>query len=142
MVYRPAAGAEEAERAPPRGRAEPAVPDTMRTVVFDPVMLFRYSALTFNSHRIHYDRPYVQTVEGYPGLLVQGPLTATLLAQLAAEVAPGRKLARFAYRALAPLYDGQPVDLCAQAYGGDLKLWAQDHAGVVAMTADAAFKGT
>lgn len=140
VVYRPGAGTDETERAPRHGRTEPAVPDTMRTIVFDPVMLFRYSALTFNSHRIHYDRPYVRTVEGYPGLLVQGPLTATLLAQLAGEVAPRRKLLRFAYRAMAPLYDGQPVDLCASAADGGLALWAQDHAGVVAMSAEAAFK--
>jgi 3-methylfumaryl-CoA hydratase len=75
-------------------------------------MLFRYSALTFNGHRIHYDSPYVTGTEGYPGLVVHGPLQATLLLDLAREHAPpGRRLAKFEYRALAPTFHGQPLAL-------------------------------
>ena len=117
----------------------PAVPEVMRQVVCDPVLLFRYSALTFNGHRIHYDRTYCQTVEGYSGLVVHGPLTATLLVGLAIETRPHWRMTGFRFRATAPLFDGQPIDLCCVGRGDGLALWAQDHAGVVAMTAEADF---
>src|SRR5438876_323650 len=74
-----------------------------RRITPDPVLLFRYSALTFNAHRIHYDQPYATAVEGYPGLVVHGPLIATLLADLLGSVWPGSALKRFAFKAIRPL---------------------------------------
>ena len=96
----------------------------------DAVMLFRYSALTFNGHRIHYDQPYVTGEEGYPGLVVHGPLQATLLLHLAAGALPGRRLARFEYRALSPAFAGEPLEIHGQPEGdpagavGEARLWA------------------
>ena len=96
----------------------------------DAVMLFRYSALTFNGHRIHYDQPYVTGEEGYPGLVVHGPLQATLLLHLAAGALPGRRLARFEYRALSPAFAGEPLEVHGQPEGdpagavGEARLWA------------------
>ena len=90
-----------------------------RTVVPDPVLLFRYSALTFNSHRIHYDRDYATRVEGYPGLVVHGPLIATLLADLLRSEMPDVRLRRFAFTAMRPLsaaalYIGLLIQLASQ----------------------------
>ncbi|MPY91645.1 MAG: acyl-CoA dehydrogenase [Acidimicrobiia bacterium] len=82
---------------------------SLRRVV-EPPMLFRFSALTFNSHRIHYDAPYATEVEGYPGLVVHGPLTAVLLAE-SARVGTGREVASFDFRATAPLFAGLGFDL-------------------------------
>ncbi len=76
-----------------------------REIEPDPVLLFRYSAVTFNSHRIHYDQPYATGVEGYPGLVVHGPLIATLLVDLLRRNRPRARLERYAFRALRPLYD-------------------------------------
>ncbi len=80
-------------------------PDFCRTITPSPTMLFRYSALTFNGHRIHYDRDYCRDVEGYPGLVFHGPLTATLLAGLAVENNTGQQLKRFEFRATNPVFD-------------------------------------
>lgn len=99
-------------------------------------LLFRYSALTFNGHRIHYDRRYVTEVEGYPGLIVHGPLQATLLLHFAAEIR-GTPPARFAFRSLSPLFDGDPVILHATEDGDGLMLWTARENGPVAMTAEA-----
>jgi len=85
--------------------------------VADAVLLFRYSAVTFNGHRIHYDRAYAQNVEAYPGLVVHGPLLATLLQEFA-ERCLGRKLKRFSFRNAAPVFDGEAFDLCGKP-GGD-----------------------
>lgn len=109
-----------------------------RRIVPDDVLLFRYSALTFNSHRIHYDRRYVTEVEGYPGLVVHGPLLATLLVDLLRRNRPDVALKRFEFRALAPLFDIAPFDVCGRAEdGGTLALWAQGSDGAVAMRAAA-----
>ena len=107
IVYRdaPTPGQQAASQAPVKADARDG--DWRRTVAPDPVMLFRYSALTFNGHRIHYDHPYVTGVEGYPGLVVHGPLIATLLADLARDES-GRQLRRFAFRAKRPLFDTAP----------------------------------
>ena len=110
-----------------------------RTLTPDPVLLFRYSALTANGHRIHYDHPYVTGVEGYRGLIVHGPLTATLLMALA-ETGSGRRLARFAFRARAPLFAGEPLALAGRpdgAAGADV--WAATPAGGLAMRGEAIF---
>ncbi len=107
-----------------------------RNVNADPVILFRYSALTFNGHRIHYDKPYAMGVEGYPGLVVHGPLQATLLINFATGIR-GRPPARFAFRSQSPLFDDRPFTLNAEEVDGKLKLWTAAEAGPAAMTAEA-----
>ncbi|WP_353476060.1 acyl-CoA dehydrogenase (plasmid) [Salipiger sp. H15] len=107
----------------------------------DPVLLFRYSALTSNGHRIHYDRPYAMHEEGYPGLVVHGPLIATLLQNFAATLRPEARLAQFSFRGMAPLFADQPFRLEAKP-GGDaavLDLWARGPEGGLAMSASARF---
>jgi 3-methylfumaryl-CoA hydratase len=112
-----------------------------RTVEPDTTLLFRYSALTFNSHRIHYDRTYARDEEGYPDLVVHGPLTATLLQQFAVERGAGRRLARFDFRGVTPLFVGRAFQLEArQAEDGTLALWARGPDGELAMSATAAFQ--
>ena len=109
-----------------------------REVDVSAVVLFRYSALTFNGHRIHYDRRYVTQVEGYPGLIVHGPLQATLLLSFAAEIR-GAPPARFSFRGLSPLFDDDRVLLHAEEDGNGLKLWTARDGGSVAMSAHAAW---
>ena len=98
--------------------------------------MFRYSALTFNGHRIHYDQPYVTGEEGYPGLVVHGPLQATQLVLFAAELR-GSNPARFDFRSLSPLYDTADYTLNAEADGDGLRLWTARADGPVAMEARA-----
>ncbi len=102
-----------------------------REVAPDDVLLFRYSALTFNGHRIHYDRRYVTEVEGYPGLIVHGPLIATLLLDLLRGQLPDAYVESFNFKLLRPTFDLQPFRLNAQpsADGKSVRLWAQDHEG-------------
>lgn len=134
IVFREPAPASPAPQAPtPVAPAEPA--DVVRSVSPDPVLLFRYSALTFNAHRIHYDRDYARDVEGYAGLVVHGPLIATLLMDQALRSAPDLAPRHFAFRAEAPLIDGAPFDLCIAREGGAAKLWARDAAGRATMRA-------
>ncbi len=110
------------------------------TVTPDAVLLFRYSALTFNGHRIHYDRPYVTQVEGYPGLIVHGPLMATLLAGLGVRHNPGRRVKAFSFRAMKPVFDLHAFDVCGQPSSSDeSQLWIRDHEGHVAMRATISF---
>jgi 3-methylfumaryl-CoA hydratase len=113
-----------------------------REIVPDDVLLFRYSALTFNGHRIHYDRRYVTTVEGYPGLIVHGPLIATLLLDLIRRNAPDTDVASFSFKAVRPTFDLHPLRICGQARddGGSLRLWAQDHEGWLTMDAVATLR--
>ncbi|WP_285669463.1 FAS1-like dehydratase domain-containing protein [Paralimibaculum aggregatum] len=103
-----------------------------------PVMLYRYSALTFNGHRIHYDVDYARTVEGYDGLVFHGPLTATLLVDLAAR-SMGRAPRRFAFRGLAPIAGAAPFRIEGRREGETMALWARRADGATAMTADAVF---
>lgn len=127
-------------RAPPRiGEAAarhdeaPADADWRHTVQPDPVLLFRYSALTFNSHRIHYDHPYVTGVEGYPGLIVHGPLLATLMADLAAGANRGRSLSSFSFRGRSPVFSGEPFEVAGRTEGDSgAGLWISAD-GVLAM---------
>lgn len=107
------------------------------TVPVDATMLFRYSALTFNGHRIHYDRDYATGVEGYPGLVVHGPLVATLLAEMLGRQAMTGPVRRFEFRAMRPLFDFDAVTLCAQARDGQVSLWARNGSGHLAMSATA-----
>lgn len=125
--------------APPPPKAAPAQARWSRTIHPDPVLLFRYSALTFNGHRIHYDRSYVTAVEGYPGLIVHGPLIATLLLDLVRRALPAASIARFSFRALAPLFDTEAFTVCGEpaADGGTIALWAQNSRGELAMQAEA-----
>jgi 3-methylfumaryl-CoA hydratase len=122
---------------PPPPQKAPAGAPWQREIVPDDVLLFRYSALTFNGHRIHYDRRYVTEVEGYPGLVVHGPLIATLLLDLLRRQQPGADVAAFKFRAVRPTFDLHPfrVNGAPQPDGKTVRLWAQDHEGWLTMDA-------
>ncbi len=107
-----------------------------RTIHPDDVLLFRYSALMFNGHRIHYDRRYATEVEGYPGLVVHGPLIATLLMDLLRRNAPGVQAARFSFRAVSPLFDTAPFTVCGKPENDAVRLWAKNAEGGLAMEAE------
>jgi 3-methylfumaryl-CoA hydratase len=125
---------------PPQPQLAPEGETWRRTIDAGPVMLFRYSALTFNSHRIHYDYPYVTEVEGYPGLIVHGPLIATLLVDLVRREQPDATLQSFAFKAVRPTFAGQAFTVCGKpsADGKIIDLWAKDHEGYLTMRATAA----
>lgn len=136
IVYREMSGSTSAPVAPP---ATDRVAQIERTITPGELLLFRYSALTFNAHRIHFDHPYAVGVEGYPGLVVHGPLIATLLVDLVARHWPGRAMKRFEFKALRPSFAGAPIvfSACEGAQRGDIELWAQDVQGHLAMQARA-----
>jgi 3-methylfumaryl-CoA hydratase len=134
IVYREAKQPGAADPPPPPA---PAGAAWQREIVPDDVLLFRYSALTFNGHRIHYDRRYVTEVEGYPGLVVHGPLIATLLLDLLHRHVPGADLATFRFKAARPAFDGQPLRINGTRDGQAVRLWAQDHHGRLTMDAAA-----
>ena len=120
----------------PEPERAPTDESTARRVVPDPVLLFRYSALTFNGHRIHYDRSYVTEIEGYPGLIVHGPLIATLLIGEAERQRPGLRVGRFEFKAVHPLFDVDPFEVCCRfGSGNGIDLWARDKEGRLAMRA-------
>ncbi len=132
LIYREAADASAPQ--PPR----PAAPTDevfSENHSFTTTQLFRYSALTFNGHRIHYDRDYAQRVEGYPGLVVHGPLLAQYL-MLMAERQLG-SLRSFEFRATAPLFDFERADFCAKPSAGGLEMWVRSEDGRLCMTASA-----
>jgi 3-methylfumaryl-CoA hydratase len=118
-------------------RLAPANPGFSKTIQPDDVLLFRYSALTFNGHRIHYDRRYVTEVEHYPGLIVHGPLLATLLLDLLRNSLPTAIVKRFDFRAVSPLYDVAPFTVNGLVEGSTVMLWAADADGGLAMEATA-----
>ena len=132
IVYR--AAAQPGDPVPPPVAAEKGAA-WQREIVPDDVLLFRYSALTFNGHRIHYDRRYVTEVEGYPGLIVHGPLIATLLVDLLRRHASGAFVNGFRFKAVRPTFDLHPFRLNGQpsADGKTIQLWAQDHEGWLTM---------
>ncbi|HTI46648.1 MAG TPA: MaoC family dehydratase N-terminal domain-containing protein [Casimicrobiaceae bacterium] len=134
IVYRGAAGADE--RAAPAAAA-PGNAQWRREIRPDAVLLFRYSALTFNGHRIHYDRSYVTGVEGYPGLVVHGPLMGTLLIDALCREAPGAQVARYAFKALRPVFDTTPFFVCGRRDGASAALWIADAHGGLCMEATA-----
>jgi 3-methylfumaryl-CoA hydratase len=135
IVYREAAQAGQAAAQP---QCAPTNTTFSRDIVPDPVLLFRYSALTFNGHRIHYDRGYATQVEGYPGLVIHGPLIATLLVDLLRREWPEAILKHFSFTAMRPLLDTHRFTLCGHtAAGRTVQLWARDHEGFVAMRAEA-----
>lgn len=114
--------------------------DWSETITPDPVMLFRYSALTFNGHRIHYDRDYVMQEEGYPGLIVHGPLIGTLLMKLAVENMDGKSLKNFEFRNFNPVFDTAPFKICGkQIEEGLCSVWAMGPDGELAVSATAQF---
>ena len=108
-----------------------------RRITPDPVLLFRYSALTFNGHRIHYDRPYAMSEEGYPGLVVQGPLIATLLIDQLRRAHPGLQVKTFEFKAISPLFDNAHFDICGRLDGDLATLWARGPQDQLAMQATA-----
>lgn len=134
IVYRGAASDQA-----PGARIDEAPQDAhfSREVAPDPVLLFRYSALTFNAHRIHYDRDYAVRQEGYPGLVVQAPLTATLLADLLRTHRPDARMKSVQFRALRPIYDTAPFTICGRCTADAGVLWAQARGGGVALRLDA-----
>ena len=145
VVYR-----EEAKPGAPAPNPRPAPAKAVwhRPIHPTPVLLFRFSALTMNSHRIHYDRSYVTETEGYPGLLVHGPLTAVLLMDLFRREMPDAALKTFDVRAVSPLYDIHDfsvegaLDDAPDDEGdgkGAAKLWALNHEGALAMSAEVTF---
>jgi 3-methylfumaryl-CoA hydratase len=135
IVYR---GLEKSERAQAAGKSAPE-PRWRRSVEASPVLLFRYSALTFNGHRIHCDRGYCREQEGYPGLVVHGPLQASLLLQFASEIRLGTSPRKFSFRSVAPIFDGAAFSLNATEAGPSLQLWTADHSGRPAMMAEASW---
>ena len=137
IVYRDAPRPGALAAVPPAAPTDEAF---ARTITPDPVLLFRYSALTFNGHRIHYDLRYVTEVEGYPGLVVHGPLIATLLVDLLRRQRPAAQVKRFAFTAKSPLFDLRRFDVCGRFDGSGERsavLWARNHAGALAMQASA-----
>ena len=137
IVYR--ASPQPGDPVPPPQPAEQGAAWTAE-VVPDDVLLFRYSALTFNGHRIHYDRRYGAEVEGYPGLVVHGPLIATLLLNLLRNKLPGVQLLNFRFRAVRPVFDIAPFKLHGTPApdGKTVSLWTEDHEGCLTMQATAA----
>tara|TARA_R110002072_G_scaffold44344_17_gene124206 strand:- start:984 stop:1844 length:861 start_codon:yes stop_codon:yes gene_type:complete len=116
-------------------RSPQPTPQWSRSLQPDPVLLFRYSALTFNAHRIHYDRDYAVEQEGYAGLVVQGPLAATLLLQQLQSELPLVRVQRFEFRSLRPLLDNAPLTLQGRRENDAVELWVLDHQGDLAMQA-------
>jgi 3-methylfumaryl-CoA hydratase len=137
IVYRAARQPGEAD--PPQ-RTPGRQPQWRREIVPDDVLLFRYSALTFNGHRIHYDRKYVTEVEGYPGLIVHGPLIATLLMDLLRREMPQAVASNFQFKAVRPTFDLHPFHVNGAVEGKTVHLWGSDHEGALTMEATATLK--
>jgi 3-methylfumaryl-CoA hydratase len=135
IVYR-----EAPQSGAPASPPQPAPADAhfARTIVPDDVLLFRYSALTFNGHRIHYDRRWCERAEGYPGLVVHGPLIATLLLDLLRRQQPEARVTHFEFKALKPVFDTAAFQVqgCPQG-DGSARLWAVTPGGELAMQATA-----
>jgi 3-methylfumaryl-CoA hydratase len=140
IVYRPAPSSSDVA-APPIAapQVSPQYAHWQRLIVPGDVLLFRYSALTFNGHRIHYDRQYVTQVEGYPGLIVHGPLIATLLMDLLRRHLPNAQVTHFEFKAIRPTFDIEPFSVHGEPStdGKSVRLWARDAAGWLTMDAKA-----
>jgi 3-methylfumaryl-CoA hydratase len=124
IVYRDMGGAPAAPKAPP----PPPVARYRETHMADAVLLFRYSALTFNGHRIHYDRDYVTKVEGYPGLIFHGPMQAAFIVELAAKLRGGAPPKKLSYRGVQPLFEGE-FSVNANDTGAGMELWTANSEG-------------
>jgi 3-methylfumaryl-CoA hydratase len=127
IVYRDASSGQPAPQAKPAAAPPPA--QHRESHMADPVLLFRYSALTFNGHRIHYDRDYVTNVEGYPGLIFHGPLQASFIVELAARLRGGKPPGNISYRGLQPLFEGSEFSINANETSGGMELWTANAAG-------------
>jgi 3-methylfumaryl-CoA hydratase len=127
IVYRDVSSAQAAAPAKPPAPAPAA--QHRESHMADPVLLFRYSALTFNGHRIHYDRDYVTKVEGYPGLIFHGPLQAAYIVELAAKLHGGGAPKKFSYRGLQPLFEGSEFSINANKTDSGMELWTANSAG-------------
>ena len=114
--------------APAKPGAPPPAAKHRETHMADPVLLFRYSALTFNGHRIHYDRDYVTKVEGYPGLIFHGPMQAAFLVEFAAKLHDGTAPKKFVYRGLQPLFEGSEFSVNASDTSAGMELWTANSA--------------
>ena len=130
IVYRDMSSAQSA--APAKTPAPPPSAQHRETHMADPVLLFRYSALTFNGHRIHYDRDYVTKVEGYPGLIFHGPMQAALQIEFAAKLR-GRVPTKFAYRGVQPLFEGSEFSVNANETGDGMETWTANSQGAPTM---------
>ena len=135
----PRGGEARAKSGIPKRDEVPANLPWRRTITAGPVALFRFSALTGNPHRIHYDRPYAMEVEGYPGLVVHGPFTQACLTNFVRDQNPGRSIRTFSMRARAPLFDTAPFDLVGRLTegGAACEAWAVTPSGTIAMQASA-----
>jgi 3-methylfumaryl-CoA hydratase len=140
LIYRPAAGPARGPSAAPASPPPALVSDYQRLISPDPTLLFRFSALTYNAHRIHYDRDFARDVEGYPGLVVHGPLQAMLLIDLYQRQHPDALIAHFACRAQRPLFEGAPFALKGRKTDDGAALWTEDADGRVCMEASVATK--
>jgi 3-methylfumaryl-CoA hydratase len=134
IVYRDLASGAQPPAKPPM---PPPTAQHRESHMADPVLLFRYSALTFNGHRIHYDRDYVTKVEGYPGLVFHGPMQAALLVECAARLHGGAAPKKFSYRGVQPLFDGGEFSINANATGAGMELWTANSAAMPTMKASA-----
>ena len=121
----------------PAGKKPGLAPDFARPVTPDPVLLFRYSALTYNGHRIHYDRDYAVNAEHYPALLVHAPLIATLLMDLVRTEAPSASVTEFSFRAVRPTFDTHPFQLQGSRDAGVIHLWTVNNDGYTGVSATA-----
>jgi 3-methylfumaryl-CoA hydratase len=133
IAYRPTARDDE----PPPGAPAPGDAHWQWRLTPDAALLFRYSALTFNAHRIHYDRDYAVGVARYPGLLVHGPLLATLMAELVRRERPAMGLRTFSCRARRPCMVDAPLTVAGRLQGAGAALWVGDQAGALAMSGEA-----
>ena len=131
IVYRAPPAPSDPPRPPKQAPGQSAF---SRDIDPSPVLLFRYSALTFNGHRIHYDRPFCTQTEGYEGLVVHGPLLATFLLDLLRHQYPARAVRDFSFRALAPVYDTAPFSVHGTPDDGGVALWVRREDGGLAMS--------
>jgi 3-methylfumaryl-CoA hydratase len=127
IVYRDVSNAPQA--APAKAPAPPPVAKHRESHMADPVLLFRYSALTFNGHRIHYDRDYVTKVEGYPGLIFHGPLQASFIVEMAAKLHGGKPPKKIGYRGLQPLFEGSEFSINANETNAGMEIWTANSQG-------------
>jgi len=127
IVYRDMSAAQPS--APAKPVTPPPAATHRETHMADPVLLFRYSALTFNGHRIHYDRDYVTKVEGYPGLVFHGPMQAAFLVEFAAKLHGGTAPKKFVYRGVQPLFEGSEFSVNADETSANMGLWTANYEG-------------
>ncbi|ARK98188.1 FAS1-like dehydratase domain-containing protein [Burkholderia pseudomallei] len=137
IVYRDAPPPASAGAPAPAPQPAPVDEQYSRIVTPDPVLLMRFSALTFNGHRIHYDRPYAMQEEGYPGLVVHGPLIAMLLMEGLRRMHPGKTVRHFEFKAVSPLFDTAPFTVNGALEGHTARVWARGPQGQLAMHASA-----